>query len=475
MDNTSANEALQELAVSATLNKSHEDLTPLKQIEVEPILIKEPMSKESLENLRYQIKKLSGLVFTLSFASGVTMYLLYPKLFHIKDVLHAQAYEYTYFKSIVSIPWILKPLVGYIEDSTSVGGYRIKFWLCLASILYVISCAAIFFAKPTLWSFTVYDFFCSSANVMQDVIAQGLSVVVMNMKRTLREAESTASNQPAEMQGNVFGNYVLIRFLIKAFGSFAGGIFAGKYPIGNFYIIIGAFQVFIFFFVIFFVDEVQRKSAYEREPTFWENMVAFWEVISQKDLIQPIIMMVIILCMPNITDAGVFLLTNKLGWTGLELSLNWLIAAILYFITMMYVINVLTKLNFRAMYISSCLALVVFALLYFRFIYYDEISYGWMFSLTLAANFLFPLADELTMILVVGRMSSRCPPGIESFATTTIAALTNFSGALSGILGARILEVSGVKDDDYSNLYVPAMIVVGYTTTTVFISPLLAK
>ena len=66
---------------------------------------------------------------------------------------------------------------------------------------------------------------------MQDVIAQGLSVVVMNMKRDIREIKEAGSDA-SETHGNVFGNYILIRFLIKAVGSFLGGIFAGMYPIG---------------------------------------------------------------------------------------------------------------------------------------------------------------------------------------------------------------------------------------------------
>ena len=97
-----------------------------------------------------QVKSLSALIFTLSFASGVTMFLLYPKLFHIKDVLKAEAYEYTVFKSIVSIPWVIKPVVGYIEDVTFVGGYRIKFWLCLASVFSLAATTAIYFTKSNI-------------------------------------------------------------------------------------------------------------------------------------------------------------------------------------------------------------------------------------------------------------------------------------------------------------------------------------
>ena len=186
-------------------------------------------------------------------------------------------------------------------------------------------------------------------------------------------------------------------------------------------------------------------------------------------------MMFIILCMPNITDAGIYLLTSKRGWTGFDLSLNWLIAAILYTATMMYIINVMKKLNLRLMFVFSCITLVVFSFLFFRFIYYERLTFTMMFTLCICANFLMPLADEMTMILVVGRMSSRCPPGIEGFATSSIAALTNFAGMISGLFGAKLLYIYEVRNDDYSHLDMPAWIVVAYTTATVFLSPFLAK
>ena len=179
--------------------------------------------------------------------------------------------------------------------------------------------------------------------------------------------------------------------------------------------------------------------------------------------------------MPNITDAGIYLLTSKRGWTGFDLSLNWLIAAILYTATMMYIINVMKKLNLRLMFVFSCITLVVFSFLFFRFIYYERLTFTMMFTLCICANFLMPLADEMTMILVVSRMSSRCPPGIEGFATSSIAALTNFAGMISGLFGAKLLYIYEIRNDDYSHLDMPAWIVVAYTTATVFLSPFLAK
>lgn len=209
------------------------------------------------KKMERQVKKLEYLVLLLSFVSGITMFILYPKMFHIKDVLKAQSYEYTQFRSIVSIPWTLKPLIGYIEDVVFVKGYRIKFWICLSNVMYLSASLIIFFKTTNYTSFLVLDFITSLANAMQDVVGQGLAVVVMNMKKILREREGVKSALP-ETEDNIFGNFVFIRFLIKAVGSFLGGIFAGKAPIGYFYMVIGVLQVAIICIVL----SMYREKAY---------------------------------------------------------------------------------------------------------------------------------------------------------------------------------------------------------------------
>ena len=80
----------------------------------------------------------------------MTNLLVFPNLFFIKDSLKAESYQFTLFRMLTFVPWNLKPIVGYVADSKSFFGYRLKFWVVLGGCLYLISCVAMFLFVPTL-------------------------------------------------------------------------------------------------------------------------------------------------------------------------------------------------------------------------------------------------------------------------------------------------------------------------------------
>jgi hypothetical protein len=67
-----------------------------------------------------------------------------------KDDLKLQPYEVSKINSIVFIPWIIKPVYGFISDSFPINGYRRKSYLFIFGIA-VICC----WLLMSMWATTV--------------------------------------------------------------------------------------------------------------------------------------------------------------------------------------------------------------------------------------------------------------------------------------------------------------------------------
>lgn len=141
----------------------------------------------AVEKLQKRIRSLTNLTYVIALAVGMVTILVYPNLYYVKDVLKSTPAEYAQFKSIGSIAWSIKPIIGYLEDQVSPLYYRIKSWLVIGSILSTAMCALVSVSTPGLNAYTVMFAIVNLAAVMHDVIAQGTTVIILNLHKTLAE------------------------------------------------------------------------------------------------------------------------------------------------------------------------------------------------------------------------------------------------------------------------------------------------
>ena len=102
----------------------------------------------------------------MAVASAMTNLLILPNLYYIKDSLKAQSYHFTIFRMLTFVPWNLKPIVGYIADTKSFCGYRLKFWILLGGTFYLVSCAVMYVSTPDLNTFTLLAVIYNVGNVL---------------------------------------------------------------------------------------------------------------------------------------------------------------------------------------------------------------------------------------------------------------------------------------------------------------------
>lgn len=464
------------------LNRATKEILIDKE-EMEGGFVPEDKPSEVIEK---QLKNLTILLFMIAGTTGVITSTLYPNTFYLKDIIEAEAYEITMFRSISALPWSIKPLIGYVEDVIYPFTYRIKSWIVLSCFVSITGCSLIGYLQPKTTQMTYLFFMINFAGVMQDVIAQGLTVIILNLHKSKAEAvarENRAvtkeillqTEKGGEVGKKVYGNYILGRFILRTTSTFVGGILSKKIDFYLFYVAISTVQVLMLVYVVFIFKEESKGALISKELNFIKNIKGFLGAILGLDTLLPLIIMVVILITPNISDPGTYILVNIKHWQPFDLSTATLVGGILYYLSSMFVLNKVKGLKLPYMLFIAAVASNAKNIVAFQYTVYDVLHYGSLFTLYLADYFCSTLSVDFLLIPIVGRFSTKCPKGIESFGVTALAAIANFSGVSAGVLGSKLLQHFHVEKDQYENLIYPTEISFGYGLFALALLPIFAK
>ncbi len=117
---------------------------------------------------------MSALVY---FNQGIGSLTSQPLFFYLKETLHLSTSSIQYLTSLITIPWIIKPLYGWLSDTYPLGGYRRKSYMILSGLLGV--CTALFIGiVPALPLLALYALLVLDAmgGAMKDVAVDGIMV-----------------------------------------------------------------------------------------------------------------------------------------------------------------------------------------------------------------------------------------------------------------------------------------------------------
>lgn len=117
---------------------------------------------------------MSALVY---FNQGIGSLTSQPLFFYLKETLHLSTSSIQYLTSLITIPWIIKPLYGWLSDTYPLGGYHRKSYMILSGLLGV--CTALFIGiVPALPLLALYALLVLDAmgGAMKDVAVDGIMV-----------------------------------------------------------------------------------------------------------------------------------------------------------------------------------------------------------------------------------------------------------------------------------------------------------
>ena len=456
-----------------------EDIAERRQ--TDPAMLIDPVSVIDTKIMRYSI-----IVYAVAFITGILQFAYFPNLFYFTDVLGQTPGVYIKATSSASYPWTAKPLFGYLQDSLYLAGYRSKGWFIISCIFGALVSARLYLIEPTVQSFTLFYLLLNVAVVISDVMAQGLSVIIVNLKKAKAEAIGASENhrkseilinvEKGQKEGKkIFGNYTLLRFMVRNIGKFMGGILVNIISFNTVYGIIGCIQLGVLALLLSVPETREAKWYNPNSGNIFTLLKEFLLSIWRKEIILPFILILLFRLCPEVSESGTFILKDELKWSPASLSINSLASSLIYFVAMLYLINLAESLSFKSKIYIGSVSGALTSLLYYRFAMYEDLSYVTMFGLQIVASFFQNLNFELFMIAFIGRYSPYCPKGMESFCVAAIIAVMNFCGIQGNLFGAMVLNYYGIQKGHYAELIFPMAINYFFIIGALLLTPVLGK
>ena len=443
--------------------------------------------KDSSAMIKKKIMYYTWITYAVAVSTGILQIALYPNLFYVKEELGQEAKEYTRFRSYSSIAWSIKPVLAYFEDSINPFYSRVKYWMVIGCLMNIGGCLLIVLLKPGYWPFTFFFMLCNFANVIHDVLAQGMSVILLNLYRQLAETEARYERElgtaevliegekGAEEGKKVYARYHLTRFILRTIATFAGGYLATFLPIRIVYFAIMVVQGLVLIYALFFFWEEKSKTIFSGHRNLFSDVGKFFRAITGKDTLFPLLIMILIRVTPDASDAGTYIQNDIMDWTSFDLSLNTLVAGIIYYIVMITLVNKAKGLGVKIQVAVAGICAAIYNFSNFRFLYYESLTYFSMFILSIISTILQNLSGDFILFAIVGRFSMKCPKGLEGFGVTAIAAISNFGANAAGLSGAAVLGYYKVNHLDYTNLMHVFMVAFGFSAFTMLVTPIFGR
>ena len=337
---------------------------------------------------------------------------------------------------IFALPWVFKPLYGFVSDVYTINGYRRKPYMMIGAYFSSIMWVVLPFCPKDEFLVSVCMTFASLGLCIADVMADSLLVEAARQENT-------------ENKGIVQSYSWIFRFSGGLVGSILG---AAAYDVAGH---VGVFHLTsIIPCVIILLALVIPEEETVQKTNISETTGKLFQAIKQPQIFKPAIFLFIICTTPSYGDIMTFFYKEDLSFTPDEFGSLDVLGHIVSIIGTIIFKKYLRKIPIRTIF---CWALVASFLLENTMICLVlHVNREWgipdyvfafveRIALTLAGQF-------ITMpIVVLG--ASICPVGIEGTLYALLMSITNLGGIVGSEVGALLAGVFGITANNFSNLW----------------------
>ncbi|MGK7945179.1 MAG: folate/biopterin family MFS transporter [Microcystaceae cyanobacterium] len=414
-----------------------------------------------LKRIKYQLK--NNLLFgndpswelfsilTVYFVQGILGLARLAISFFLKDDLSLSPAQVGALMGVAAIPWMLKPLLGFLSDGLPILGYKRRSYLILSGLLGSLSWIALGTMVDSAQTATLVLLIISLSVALSDVIVDSV-VVERSRKETLSKAGS--------LQSLTWG----ISSLGGLITAYLSGFLLEYFTNQTVFLITAIFPLIVTFVAVLIVESPVTNDGTEKESDSTKTEVKghlkeIWQTFKQKSILLPTLFVFLWQATPSADSAFFFFTTNELGFEAEFLGrvrlVTSLAAIIGIFIYQKYLKTVsFPKILGWSMVLSTLLGLTSLILVTHanRTIGIDD---HWF---SLGDNLILTLMGQIAFMPVLVLSARLCPPGIEATFFALLMSIWNLSGLLSHELGALLTHLLGVTDTNFDHLWLLVLI-----------------
>jgi folate/biopterin transporter len=367
--------------------------------------------------------------------------------FFLKDELSLSPAEVAAMMGVAALPWVVKPLFGFISDGLPIFGYRRRPYLVLAGAIGTsawLSLATIV-NTPLLATFAIA--MTSLSVAFSDVIVDSLVV---------ERAREESLSDSGSLQSLCWGASAMGGLLTAYFS----GLLLEHFSTRTVFLITASFPLIVAFAAALIAEKPLDRGAKDgRVEVVKTQIVQLWQAITQKVIWMPTLFLFLWQCTPTGESAFFYFSTNELGFPAEFLGRVRLVTSLASLIGIWVFHRFLKGIAFRKIFtwttlLSSCLGLTTLILVTHtnRQLGIDD---RWF---ALGDSLILTVMGQITFMPVLVLAARLCPPGIEATLFALLMSVLNLSGLLSQEGGALLTHYLGVTETNFDKLWLLVLI-----------------
>jgi folate/biopterin transporter len=395
-------------------------------------------------------------ILTVYFVQGIIGLARLAVSFFLKDDLGLRPAQVAAMIGVAALPWVVKPLFGFLSDSLPLFGYRRRSYLVLSGFLGALSWIMLATVVHTAWAATATIALSSLSIAIADVIVDSLVV-----ERARQESMSEAGSLQSLCWGTSAAGGILTAYLsgllLEHFSTYT--IFA-----------ITAFFPLIVSVVAWFITEPQVSNGLNF-TTIRTQIQQLRGAIAQKQIWLPVTFLFLWQATPSSDAAFFFFTTNELGFEPEFLGRVRLVTSVAALVGVWIFQRFLKAVPMRVIFCWSSLLSAALGMTTLLLVTHANRALGiddhWF---SLGDSLILTVMGQVAYMPVLVLSARLCPPGIEATFFALLMSVTNLAGLLSHEIGALLMQGLGITESNFEPLWLLVMMT---NLTTLLPLPLL--
>ncbi|MCC3408784.1 MAG: folate/biopterin family MFS transporter [Microcoleus sp. PH2017_10_PVI_O_A] len=364
--------------------------------------------------------------------------------FFLKDELGMSPAEVSAMLGVVALPWIIKPLFGFMSDGLPLFGYRRRPYIVLSGLLGTSAWVSLATIVHTPLAATGAIALSSLSLAVSDVIADSL-VVERARKETVSDAGSLQSlSWGASALGGLITAY-LSGSLLQNFSTHTIFLITASFPL-----IVSATAWLIS------EEKINKRTDFE---TVKDQLKQLRQAVTQKTIWLPTAFLFLWQATPSSDSAFFFFTTNELGFQPEFLGRVRLVTSIAALAGIWLFQRYLKAIPFRVIFGWSTVVASALGMTTLLLVTHANRALGiddqWF---SIGDSLILTVIGQIAYMPVLVLSARLCPPGVEATLFAVLMSVTNLAGLISYEGGAILTHWLGITDRNFDNLWLLVVI-----------------
>jgi folate/biopterin transporter len=387
-------------------------------------------------------------ILTVYFVQGILGLARLAVSFFLKDELLLSPAQVSALLGIVALPWIIKPIFGFISDGLPIFGYRRRPYLILSGLLGAISWVSLATIVHTSWAATSAIALGSLSVAVSDVIVDSLVV-----ERARVESQADAGS----LQSLCWGASSLGGLLTAYFS----GMLLEHFTTRTVFWITASFPLIVSAVAWLIAETPVSKNSLETQKSLStkHQLKQLRQAITQKAIWLPTAFVFIWQATPTADAAFFFFTTNELHFQPEFLGRVRLVTSGASLIGIWIFQRFLKSVSFRVIFawstvISAALGMTMLLLVTHtnRVIGIDD---HWF---SLGDSLVLTVMGQIAYMPVLVLAARLCPPGVEATLFALLMSVSNLAAMVSYEFGAIIMHWLNITETNFESLWLLVII-----------------